>query len=509
MTSTNNSRIAKNTAMLYLRMMFTMGISLYTSRVVLNVLGVENFGIYNVVGGFVTMFSFLSHAMASATQRFFSFEIGRQDYNQLRNVFSMSVKIHLLIAFIILLFAETIGLWFLNTQLVIPADRMNAARWVYQFSILTLIVNVINVPYNAIIIAHERMNVYAWISISEVSLKLLSVFILQWYGVDKLIFYAILIFSISVIIRLIYGLYCSRNFKEINVWGYWDKTLFKTLINYAAWNLWGNAAVAIMGQGVNVLLNIFFGPVINAARGIAYQVLGAVHGFVLNFQMAINPQIIKSFASNDLKYMHLLIFRGAKYSFFLLFALSVPIIFETEIILRLWLKNVPDYTVIFTRLVIVYILIESISGPLMTAAQASGRIKLYQGVDGGLLILNLPVSYIFLKLGYGPEITFIVSICISMVALYARLKIISPLVNLNIYSFMKSVLLKIIPVSFITIILPLCITCYLSESFWRLLLTSIISVLVLGLSIYLIGLERDEQTFVKSKFKQFFNYRSV
>ncbi|WP_430974580.1 lipopolysaccharide biosynthesis protein [Sunxiuqinia rutila] len=501
-SSENNKRIAKNTAMLYFRMLLTMAVSLYTSRIVLNTLGVEDFGIYNVVGGFVTMFGFLNSAMASATQRFLAFEIGKGDKIQLRNVFSMSVNIHFLIAFLILILAETIGLYFVNTQLTIPPERMIAARWVYQFSILALMVNMISVPYNAIIIAHERMNVFAWVSIAEVGLKLLIVFMLQWFGFDKLKFYAVLMFGVALLIRLIYGLYCGKKFKESKFRFYWDKPLFKTLISYAGWNLWGNAAGVIMGQGVNILLNIFFGPVVNAARGIAYQVRSAVNQFVQNFQMAMNPQIIKSYAAGDLKYMHQLIFQGAKYSFFLLFALSLPIMLETEIILKLWLKTVPDYTVIFTRLVLINVLVDCISGPLMTAAQASGKIKLYQGVVGGLLILNLPVSYIFLKLGYAPEITLYISIGISIIALLARLKIISPLVKLDILGYLKEVVSKISPVILISMIIPILIKSFLHEGFARLLIITFSSLIVVGITIYFVGLEKNEQNFLTNKLKQ-------
>lgn len=504
MSSEDNKRIAKNTALLYLRMLLNMVVSLYTSRIVLNTLGVEDFGIYNVVGGFVTMFGFLNSAMASATQRFFAFEIGRNDKMQLCNVFCMSVNIHFLIAFFILIFAETVGLWFVNTQLTIPFERMTAARFVYHFSILTLIVTMVSVPYNAMIIAHERMNVFAWVSIIEVSLKLFIVFMLQWFGFDKLKFYAILIFGVALLIRLIYGFYCNRKFKETKFQFYWDRPLFKTLINYAGWNLWGNAALVIMGQGVNILLNIFYGPAVNAARGIAYQVRNTFRQFVTNFQMAMNPQIIKSFATDDLRYMHQLIFQGAKYSFFLLFTLSLPIMLEAKIILKLWLKTVPDYTIIFTRLVLINILVDSISGPLMTAAQASGKIKLYQGVVGGLLIFNLPISYLFLKLGYSPEITLYVSISISIIALYARLKIISPLVNLKIFTYLKEVVLKIIPVTLIAIIIPIIIITNLQESFSRLVITCFSSLLFVITTIYFVGLGKSEKTFLNRKLKQVF-----
>lgn len=502
MTSENNKRIAQNTFMLYIRMLLTMAVSLYTSRIILNLLGVEDFGIYNVVGGFVAMFGFLNSAMASATQRFLSFEIGRKNRMQLRDIFSMSINIHFIIASVIFLLAESIGLWFVNTKLTIPTERMEATQWVYQFSIFSFLVGVMSVPYTAIIIAHERMKVFAWISMIEVFLKLLVVFLLMWFGADKLKLYAILLFLVSITIRIIYGIYCNRTFKESQFRWFWSQKLFKTLMSYAGWNLWGNSAAVIMGQGVNILLNIFFGPIVNAARGISFQVRAAVDSFVSNFQMAINPQIIKSYASNNIEYMHQLVFQGAKYSFFLLFALSFPILLETEIILRIWLKIVPPHTVIFTKLVIVNILIDSISGPLMTAAQASGKIKLYQGIVGGLLLLNLPLSYIFLKFGFPPEVTFYVSIAISIIALYARLQIISPLVNLSVLQYCKTVLLRIIPVVLIAGILPVILRCFMTGGFYRFTITTFISFLSVASTIYLVGLTRTEQIFIQNRVKQ-------
>lgn len=501
--SQNNKRIAKNTLMLYFRMILTMLVSLYTSRVVLNTLGVEDFGIYNVVGGFVSMFGFLNSAMASATQRFLSFEIGKGDRDQLRNVFSMSVNIHFLIAFIIFILAETVGLWFVNTQLTIPVGRMGAAQWIYQFSILAMMVYMVSVPYNAMIIAHERMNVFAWVSIAEVSLKLFIVFMLQWFGFDKLKFYAVLTFSVSLIIRFIYGFYCSRHFKESKFRCYWDKPLFKTLVDYAGWNLWGNIAGVLHGQGVNVLLNIFFGPVVNAARGIAYQVSSAVNQFVANFQMAMNPQIIKSNAVDDLKYMHQLIFRGAKYSFFLLLTLSLPILLETDQILKLWLKTVPEYTVIFTRLVIINVLIDCISGPLMTAAQASGKIKLYQSVVGGLLILNLPFSYLFLKLGFQPQVTIYISIGISIIALTLRLLILKNLVKLKLDKFFYQVILKIIVVSFTAIVIPLLFYIFMDISIHRFIIVSLTAMVSSLNVIFFLGLSPDEKIYFINGLKKF------
>ncbi len=499
MSSDNNKRIAKNTAMLYIRMLFTMAVSLYTSRVVLNTLGVSDFGIYNIVGGVVTMFSFLNSAMSSGTQRFLSFELGRKDYKQLGKVFSMSVNIHVTIALVIIVLAETIGLWFLNTHLTIPIERIATANWVYQFSILAFIVTIMSVPYNASIIAHERMNVYAYVSIVEVVLKLFIVFMLEWLGFDKLKLYAILVFCVSLVTRLIYSLYCKRNFQECTYRYFWDKSLYKTLISYAGWNLFGNFADVTFNQGINVLLNIFFGPAVNAARGIAYQVNGAVNVFVANFQMALSPQIVKSFAVGDENYMHQLIFKGSKYSFFLLFTLSLPILMETNTILLWWLKVVPDYTPLFCKLVIINSLIGCMSGPLMAAAQASGRIKVYQSIVGVLLLLILPISYILLKLGFPPQSTLYVTIIISIVVLFARIRIISTLVNLSFLTFIKNVLFRVILVVVLSVMFPFVIKYNINQMFVRFFLVCIVSVLSSVLSIYWIGLKKNERSFIKEK----------
>ena len=520
----SNKRIAKNTVLLYFRMLLTMGVSLYTSRIVLNTLGVEDFGIYNVVGGVVIMFSFMNSAMSSATQRFLTIELGKQDNEQLKKVFSMSINIHAQIALIIFIVAETAGLWFLNTQLVIPEARMEAANWVYQASILAFMLAVMGVPYNAIIIANERMNVYAYVSIVEVLLKLMIVFALVWVGYDKLKLYAILVFCVAAIVWLLYKSYCKRTFTETNYNFVWDKSLYRTMMHYASWNLFGNFAAVTMGQGINILLNLFFGPVVNSARGIAYQVNGAVNGFVVNFQMAMNPQIFKSYAADDRRYMHQLIFQGAKYSFFLLFIIALPLLIETETILRWWLKIVPEHTVLFCRLVLINTLIDCISGPLMIAAQATGRIKTYFAFLGGLALLILPISYVFLKKGFPPEITLYVSISISIIALFTRLFIVNSLVKLSIHTFVRMVLARILLVVMMSVILPLIIKKnmndeliqYLSlyvpliikysfnQELIRFFVICIASVLSVVTSIYCLGLRKEEQIFIKNKVQKIF-----
>lgn len=501
MSTAKNKRIAKNTAMLYIRMLFILGVSLYTSRIVLNTLGVEDYGIFNVVGGVISMFSFLSGAMSRSVQRFISFELGKGNYDQLKKVFAMSMNALGIIALIILVLSETVGLWFLNNKLIIPSDRMVAANWVYQFSIFSFLVLILSVPYNALIIAHEKMNVYAYVSIVEVILKLLIVFMLQWFGYDKLKLYAVLIFTVSLLVRIIYGLYSKRNFEESKYFFYWDKKLFKTLLSFTGWNLWGNAAVVMYSQGINILLNIFFGPAINASRGIAYQINSAVSGFVGNFLTAMNPQIVKSYAEGDIKYMHNLLRQGAKYSFFLLYFLSLPILLETEIVLKIWLKTVPDYTVIFSRLVLINLLIASLSEPLVTAAQASGKIKIYQITVGGLLLLILPVSYVFLKNGFPPQSTLYITIFFTILVLFARLSIVRNLISLSIRRFLIDVIFPVSVITVLALIIPLSIFNFMHPGIIRFLIIVFTSGICVLISVYFFGIGLSEKKILKSKIR--------
>ena len=470
--------------------------SLYTSRVILNTLGVEDYGIYNVVGGVVSMFAFFNSAMSSATQRFLSYEIGKGDFVQLRKTFNATQIIHIGIAVLIFILAETIGLWFVKTYLVIPAERLDAAIWVYHFSVLSFMVSIIQVPYNATIIAHERMNVYAYVSIIEVSLKLLIVFMLTWITYDKLKLYGILLFSVVFIVASIYRVYTRKNFEESKFEFVKDKKLYKTLISYSGWNLFGNLAAVAKGQGVNILLNMFYGPVVNAARGIAMQVQAAVNSFVSNFQMAVNPQIIKSYAADEREYMTSLIIRSSKFSFYLLFLLSLPIIIEVDQILRFWLKTVPEYSSIFTILVLVIILIDCVSGPLMTAIHATGKIKVYQAVVGSLLMLILPISYVLLKKGYSPEITLYVNIVISIIALSFRLFIVWKLLGFPIMRFVREIILNNIIIVLLSLSLPLLIRYLLNEDLIRLIIIVFVTLVWNAIIIFSLGLHKSEKAIV-------------
>ncbi|MBU2907268.1 lipopolysaccharide biosynthesis protein [Arenibacter algicola] len=501
----NNKRIAKNTAMLYFRMLLIMGVTLYTTRIVLRILGVEDFGIYNVVGGVITMASFLSASMSSAIQRFISFELGQNNLLQLNRVFGMSINIHILISFVVLIIAETLGLWFINTQLTIPTERLIAANWVYQFSVLAFIVNIISVPYNAVILAYEKMSIFAYIGILEVVLKLTAAFALNWFGFDKLALYAIFIFIISLIVRIFYGIYVEQNIQDCTYSFFWDKKLFNTLLNFAGWNLWGNIAFVTYNQGINILLNIFFGPAINAARAIAYQVNSALNSFVANFQVALKPQIIKSYATGDNGYMQALIFSGAKYSFFLMMLLCAPIILSTSQILDLWLDTVPAYTVVFCRLVLIETIINSISGTLMSGAQASGKIKLYQGLVGGLLMLILPISYAFLYFGYPPETTLYISISFAILALIFRVYIVSSLLIFSKMAFLKKVLF---PATIITVLITLTglgLAQYSEMNITSFIVTNLVLIITIVTSIVFIGLEKKERVFLRMKFLEIKN----
>lgn len=505
MDVSNYKRILGNAGLLYFRMMLTMAVSLYTSRVVLSTLGIDDFGIYHLVGGFITMMGFLHGAMSSATQRFLSFELGKSQQNDLSKIFNMSINIHLLIAVTIFIIGESAGIWFITTQLTIPPERMDAARWVFHFSLIAFLISVMSVPYNALIIAHERMGVFAWVSIIDVSLKLLIVFMLSLFGMDKLMLYAMLMLGVVSTTTLIYILYCRMRFAESRFKFYWEILLFKRMLSYTGWNMWGNMAAVMGNQGINVMLNIFFGPAVNAARTISFQISAALNSFVQNLQTAVNPQIIKTYAGKNLDQMHKLVCFGAKYNFFLLFVLSYPIIIGTDLVLEAWLTTVPLFTSTFVKLVLVNILIDCISLPLMTAAQATGKIRLYQTVVGGILLANLPLSYVFLDHGYEPQTTLFVSIFLSIVGLTARLLIISPLIELKIFDFVRDVIFRVGGVTLLSLapIVPLARSLPTSPQITILLM--IFSGCWAMLSIYLLGLGADEKSFLFNSAKKFCN----
>jgi len=456
----NNKRIAKNTLYLYFRMLLTMGVSFYTSRVVLNTLGVEDYGIYNVVGGVIVMFGFLNSS--NATSRFLTFELGRQDYEKLKKTFSAALTVHFIIAIIILILAETVGLWFLENKLVIASERMNAARWVYQLSIISAMISTTQVPYNATIIAHERMNVYAYVEILSSLLKLGIVYLLVIGNFDKLILYAILTLSVTVIITTFYKIYCAKNFPESHYKYEWDKKIIKPMIGFSGWTLFGNIAYVAKGQGNNMLLNIFFGVIVNAAYSIAITIQGVITNFVTNFQTALNPQITKNYANKNYGQFLNLIYKSSRLSFCIMLIPTVPVLFNVDYILKLWLKIPPPYSSSFVTLCLLNSLIDTVSNPLITGAQAIGKIKIYQLVVGTLLFLNLPVSYILLLIYKEPTTMYWVSIVISCISLVFRIKFLEQMINLSIKDFLLQVMNKIALVC----VLIACIF-YLFHTYWE------------------------------------------
>lgn len=497
----NNKRIAKNTLMLYIRMFIMMALSLYTSRVILQTLGVEDFGIYNVVGGLVGMFGILNSSMSSATQRYITVAIGRKEEDELKKIFSIALQIHVIIGVITVILIETAGLWFLNTKMQIPQDRMNAAFWVVQFSALASFVSIMNVPFNADIIAHEKMSAFAYISIIEAFLKLGIVFLLMALPYDKLIVYSLLLVAVQLSIRFFYMLYCHRHFPETRYVHHKDKKLMKEMVSFAGWNLFGGLAAVSFNQGLSMLLNVFFGPVVNAARGIAQQVQGTIQIFITNFQTALNPQIIKDYAKQDFGQMHLLMERSSRFSFFLMLFLSLPVLFETPYILHLWLGVVPDNTVVFIRIIIATNLIYTIINPILTANSATGEVKTYYIVCGSLLISILPISYVALKLGAPAYSVFIVHFCVESVTQVVRLFLVRDRLRLSIRKYVKRVYLPILVVTISSTILPYAIWIKSVSGFPRLVIMTAVCFLSVILSTAIFGLTSSERIFFWNKFK--------
>ncbi|WP_303236456.1 lipopolysaccharide biosynthesis protein [Phocaeicola coprophilus] len=498
----NTKRIAKNTLMLYVRMLFGMLVSLYTSRVVLQALGVEDYGIYNVVGGFVAMFSLISGALSHSASRFLTFELGRGNQKLLQRYFSTSLLIHIALAFIILIVSETIGGWFLNTKMVMPNDRLYAANWVFHTSIISFMIGLLGVPYNALIISHERMDIFAYIGIANIILRLLVILFIAYVPLpfDRLVLYAVLLLLIALLFQLYYTFFCRKHFKECRLQLLFDKECWQKMWAFTGWNFIGGTAVVLKDQGVNVLLNLFIGPVINTARGLSATVAGAVTSFVGNFMTALNPQITKSYASGDYEYMWKLIERGTRFSFYIMLVLALPILFETNFILTLWLKNYPDHTVNFVRLVLLISMVDILSNTIITAQSATGKIKKYQIMVGGMLLTNFPLSYLFLKLKFQPECTLLIALFVSVCCLFLRLHILRTNIDLSIAWFLKRICANVFFVTLCSSIIPLVTYISMEEGWIRFILVSILSIFSSICSIWIIGCSVDERLFIYNSY---------
>lgn len=499
----NTKRIAKNTLLLYVRMLLLMLVSLYTSRVVLDTLGVTDFGIYNVVGGIVAMLGFLSGSMANAVQRYLSFELGKNNTEGVGRVFSTSLLAHTAIAIFVLIFMEIFGVWYLEHHLNLPEDRLNAAHWVLQCSIITTIFTIMQVPYNAIIIAKEKMGIYAYISIIEAFLKLLVAYLLVLGDFDRLKFYAVLMMGVTISILMIYRIYCIRTFTEARFRFIRDWKLLKELISFSGWNMLGELAWVFTGQGVNIILNSFMGPAVNAARAIAEQVNGTINRFVQNFQTAVNPQLIKTYAADQLEQMKSLLFRGTRFSFYLLFALSLPLILCMDFVLSVWLKEVPEYTVEFCQLILISSLVGSVSNLLSQVARASGNISKYQIVVSSLLFLNFPLSFLVLKLGYSPVATLYVHISIQVVLIFARLKLTAWMIHMSITDFIKNALARIVFVSLLSVLPAILLKAYLPNNLWGTLSLGLFCLAIVCINSYFVGMDLGERNYINKTIKNF------
>ena len=508
--TSDKKKIAKNTLFLYFRLLFTIVVSLYTSRVVLQVLGVSDFGIYNVVGGFINMLAFLNLGMTGASQRFLSYEIGKGDGQRIHLVFCTSVITHFAIAAIVFTLMEIFGVWILNSYMNIPEERMTAANWVLQFSILTFCFSTINVPFNSCIVAHEHMNVYAYISIADVVLKLAIVFIIQFVTFDLLILYAFLIFIVQIIIQLIYYFYCRRHFEECHISALFDKKLFKEMFSFAGWNMIGHLGFSFKGQGVNIIINLFLGTAVNAAFGIARQVNGVVNNFAYNFSMAMNPQIIKLYAAGSNEESLKLSYSGARFTFFLLTMIAIPLIINMDYVLKLWLGDVPGYTSILAIVVLLNSAINSMSNTITTAIYARGHVKLFQTSLAALLLLELPAAYVILKLGGTPYEAILPSLITVSLSLLLRIVILK---RYESACCVKEYLLDCIVRCVLIFLIGYGLSCFIysivgGNTLYSLILNTVISIVTYGLIVFLLGLKQNERKMILRKVQGLINYRN-
>lgn len=500
-----SKRIAKNTLLLYVRMIFTMVVTLFTSRVVLDVLGVENYGIYNVVAGFVSMFSFFTTSLSAAISRFLTYELGKGNQENLKNIFSTSVNVQLLLSLFVLLLAETAGLWFLNYKLNIPAERLYAANWVFQFAILSFIFNLISVPYNASIIAHEKMSAFAYISILEVTLKLVIVYMICISPFDKLISYSFLFALVALAIRVVYSMYCTRHFAECRHQFVMDRKLLSEMTGFAGWNLLGSGAYLFNTQGVNIITNLYFGVAFNAARGVATQVEGAIRMFVNSFTTALNPQITKSYAEGNMDYLYTLVCRGAKYSYLLMLFFAIPFIFESDTILQLWLKEVPEHTSLFFRLSVLGTLFDVLGNSTAMACWATGKVKRYYIIVGTLGAMVFFISWLLFALGCPAYSSYLVFIVIYCVLVFVKARIIKGLMGFPMNMFLRQTIGRVVPVTLLCFAVTFIPWWACSDVLLRLVAVGLTSTISMLLFVYLFGLEKTEKQMVSRKLTELRN----
>ena len=502
--STTTKHIAKNTMFLYLRMMVVMLVALFTSRVVLNTLGATDYGIYTVVGGIVTIVGFLNSALGVSTSRFLTFALGEGNREKQKNTFGVALNLHICVALLVLIVGETIGLWFFYEKMIIPEDRMTAAFWVYQFSIITTMVAFTQVPYNASLIAHEEMAIYAFVGLYEALSRLVIALLIAVSPIDKLVFYGLLLLINTVAVQLFYRWYAVKHFIECRFSLVRDKALYKQLLSYGGWDLFGNLALVCQGQGVNLLLNVFFGPVVNAARAIAFQIQGAVMQFISNFMTAVRPQVIKNYAEGNVDRMYKLTFYTAKFSYMLMLAFVVPICFEIDFILNLWLGDaVPEHTALFAVIVLITYTWRTFHSAALMPYHAIGRIKTGNLTIGSLMISSLPIGYLLLKLGCPDYSVFIVILIIEIISMFALWWLIHKYEFFSYRDLFTKVLIPSGKVTLITVSLPFFIINNFEDGWLRFIIVVLVSEVLLLFAAFFVGLNKEERSrvlsFVKNK----------
>lgn len=496
----NSGRIAKNTLALYGRSLLVLAVSLYTSRIILQTLGVEDYGLYNVVGGVISMLGFLNSTMQATFQRYYNVAMGEGKEDEIKQLFRSSLTVQLLLSIIVVILGETVGLWFLSNKLVIPEGRMEAAQILYQVTIVSFVLSIFKGPFAAIITAYERMGVYALFSIIETVLKLGIVFVVQIIPGDKLIFYSFLILLIHIMDISLYIIFCIKKIPTTDIGFNWSKVYLKKMLSFSAWSTVGTLAYTLKSQGLNIVLNLFFGTVVNAARGVAYQVLNAVNQFIHSFQTAFRPQLTKLYASGDYDATMRLYYSATKLSYYLIFTISLPILLETPFILHIWLGDiVPEYAAVFTRVILLTAFVSAFANPTTAIAYATGKIKNFSIVVSFFNLMIVPVAWLFLKLGYGPTSAMLVSLAFTILVQIIRLIVVANMTVLKVGDYMKHVILPVVLYSVLCVAAPLLLKYSLDKGWLRLLLILLVSALSSLVFVWLVGLTKTEKQFVMSK----------
>ena len=505
---TNNKRIAKNTLFMYFRMILLMFVGLYASKVLLKTLGVEDYGLYNVVGSIVTMFSFLNATLSTSTQRFLNIELGKKNGGDAKKIFGCSLMLHIILAVLVFVLTETVGLWYVTEKLVVPTGRETAAMLVYQCSVISICIQIIQLPFMSTIIAHERMNIYAYVSIYEGFAKLGVLFAIQILPYDNLVLYALLLLCVQISVALIYNIYSQSNFNEAGFHTYYEKRLFRDMLGFSGWNIVGNVATVCNSQGLNMIMNLIFGTAINAARGIAFQVNALVHQLIGNFQLVVKPQVIKYYAAGQKEEMAKLVFNAAKYSAFLVIIAVVPLMLEIRPVLRLWLGNYPDYTVVFTQLILLRSVITSMTGNIVMVVHASGFLKNVGLFSGGILLLVLPISYIFLRMGFPPYIPFIVNIGAALGDTFFELYWMRHYIGFPMKRFYTKVYFPVFTLFAIIFLLSYGLHCLLADlnEYGRMVIVSIFSVLLSCILIFNFGISKTMRENIIKKIQNKFEF---